>query len=566
MLAHLWRKLATLTGPPALPVARAAGRVWYLTPAGAELFGPNGPRIDRWLADGSAVQVKANATRTLYRVELPTATVYVKHCRVTSAEGWVREVLRPPKARLEFENALALRARGIPAVEPLAWGGPDSHWPGENFLITRAAPGVPFTDYLERQLPALPPHERPASRRQAAHALARLFALLHDAGVNHPDPHPGNLLVELPACGVPHFTLLDLHDVRTGPPLGWAESRGNLVLLNRYFELRVSRSDRARFWHTYLGSRATLSIAPPAEVRDRANELERATRASNIRFWAGREQRWLGSNRTIRRVRHGTLSGLAVRDLPDEFLRGLLADPDAAFAPDASGRPPRILKDCPTSTVAVIPMPTPAGTVPVVFKRVNVRSWVTPVRNLVHRSAVLRSWSAGHSLRDRHIPTPRPLAVFHRHRCGCPTEGYLLTELVPGAVQLDDAVAAGARPALLKLARVLRMMHDRGVSHRDLKAANILLANGADPVLIDLVGVRTGVRLDVARRAKELARLNVSFLTSPDVTWSDRLRFLRAYLSAGPGLGVGWKSWWDLLSRATAVKVERNRRHGRALG
>lgn len=562
MLAHLWRKLVTLTGPPALPAAREAGRVWYLTTAGADLFGPGGPQLDRWMADGSAVPVKSNATRTLYRVELPSAAVYVKHCRVNSPRGWVREALRPPKARLEFENALALRASGIPAVEPLAWGGSDSHWPGDNFLITRAIPGVPFTHYLEHQLPARPADERAAARRQTARALARLFALLHDAGVNHPDPHPGNLLVEVPPCGVPRFTLLDLHDVRTGPPLGWGESRENLVLLNRYFELRADRADRARFWHAYRGSRTALPAAGPAELRARANELERATRASNLRFWAAREQRWLGSNRTIRRVRRGALRGLAVRDLPDDFLRTLLADPDAPFAA-ATG--PTILKDCATSTVAVIPMPTPAGVVPVVFKRVNAKSWASPVKNLLHRSAILRSWSNGHTLRDRQLPTPRPLAVFHRHRLGCPTVGYLLTELVPGAVQLDAAVAAGAEEAPLRLARVLRMMHDRGVSHRDLKAANILLARGTDPVLIDLVGVRTGVRLDVARRAKELARLNVSFLSSRDVTLSDRLRFLRAYLSAGPALGVGWKSWWDLVSRATAAKVERNRRSGRAL-
>lgn len=562
MLAHLWRKLVTLTGPPDLPAVRTPGRVWYLTPAGAELFGPAGPRLDRWLADGSAVAVKANATRTLYRVEVPAGTVYVKHCRVTSPRGWLREAIRPPKARLEFENALALRAGGIPAVEPLAWGGSDSHWPGDNFLITRAVPGVPFTHYLEHHLPALRPGERPAARRQAARALARLFALLHDAGVNHPDPHPGNLLVEITPCGVPRLTLLDLHDVRTGPPLGWAESRENLVLLNRYFELRADRADRARFWHAYRGARVTLPPPDPAELRARADELERATRASNLRFWAAREQRWLGSNRTIRRVRHGTLRGLAVRDLSDDFLRTLLADPDAPFAA-ATG--PHVLKDCASSTVVVIPMPTAAGPVPVVFKRVNAKSWVGPVKNLFHRSAVLRSWSSGQSLRDRCLPTPRPLAVFHRRRLGFPTVGYLLTELVPGAVQLDAAVAAGAAGPLLRLARVLRMMHDRGVSHRDLKAANILLANGADPVLIDLVGVRTGVRIDVPRRAKELARLNVSFLSSRRVTRSDRLRFLRAYLAAGPALGVGWKKWWALVSRATAAKVERNRRAGRAL-
>jgi hypothetical protein len=303
-----------------------------------------------------------------------------------------------------------------------------------------------------------------------------------------------------------------------------------------------------------------VSLCPPSdgELRDAAKELESQTHASNLRLWAGREGRWLGSNRTIRKVRGGSVRGLAVRDLPEEFLQSLLADPDAAFA-----RPGvRLLKDCTSGTVAVLAMPTAAGPVPVVFKRVKLRSWLDPLKNVFRRSQALRSWASGHALRDRWLPTPRPLAVFHRHRGGLPTEGYILTEMVPDPAPLRPA----GRDLTGRLARTLRAMHDRGVSHRDLKAPNILLARGTEPVLIDLVGVRTRVRLTVEKRAKELARLSASFASDPAVTHSDRLHFLRAYLAGGPALGVGWKNWWKLVSEATAAKVARNRREGRVLG
>jgi tRNA A-37 threonylcarbamoyl transferase component Bud32 len=480
---------------------------------------------------------------------------------VTSPRAWGREVIRLPKAQLEFDNATALRERGVPAVEPLAWGGRDSLWPGESFLVTRALTGTPFLQFLERDLVAMPPAERRAVRRQLALALALLFARLHDAGVAHPDPHPGNLLVELPASGEPRFALLDLHDVRVGKPLTWPESLANLALFNRWFQMRATRADRLRFWHAYRRSRVSLRAPTTSEFRDGAKQLEVETHASNLRLWAGREGRWLGSNRTIRAVRRGPLRGLAVRDLPDDFLQSLLADPDAVFA-RADGR---VLKDCPSATVAVVPMPTPGGAVPVVFKRVNVRSWLDPLKNLVRRSHAVRSWANGHALRDRWLPTPRPLAVFHRYRGGLPAEGYILTEMVPDAAPLRPA----GRDLIERLARVLRAMHDRGVSHRDLKAPNILLADGTDPVLIDLVGVRTRVNLTVAKRAKELSRLNASFVNDPAVSRTDRLRFLRVYLATGPRLGgaeVDWKSWWKLVSRATAAKVARNRRTGRVLG
>ena len=554
----LLRKFATFTRSPGLPVVRLRGRVWHLAPGGAELFGAGGPDVERWVASGSAAVVKANPARTVYRVELAGGTVFVKHCRVTSPRAWGREIIRMPKARLEFDNARALRERGVPAVEPLAWGASDSHWPGESFLITRALAGVPFLHFLERDLAAMPAAAGRAARRHLALALAQLIARLHDAGVAHPDPHPGNLLVELPESGIPRFALLDLHDVRVGRPLTWPESRDNLALFNRWFQMRTARPERARFWHAYRTSRVSLRPPTAGELCDGAKDLERQTHASNLRLWAGREGRWLGSNRTIRKVRRGSLRGLAVRDLPDDFLQSLLADPDAVFS-----RPGvRLLKDCPSATVAVVAMPTAAGPVPVVFKRVNVRSWLDPLKNLVRRSQALRSWLNGHALRDRWLPTPRPLAVFHRHRGGLPAEGYVLTEMVPDAAPLRPA----GRELSDRLARTLRAMHDRGVSHRDLKAPNILLANGTEPVLIDLVGVRTQVQLTVEKRAKELARLSASFVNDPAVTRADRLRFLRTYLASGPALGVDWKNWWELVSRATAAKVARNRRAGRVLG
>ena len=168
--------------------------------------------------------------------------------------------------------------------------------------------------------------------------------------------------------------------------------------------------------------------------------------------------------------------------------------------------------------------------------------------------------------------------MFHRRRAGfLPAEGYLLTEKVPDAVGLPEAVKACRDAAILRawaerLARVVRTMHDRGVSHRDLKAPNVMLQGAASdpanaaPVLIDLVGVTASTdAVPFARRAKELARLNASFLTMPHVTRGERLRFLRAYLAVG-AREADWKKWWKAVSQATAAKVAKNRRSGRAIG
>jgi tRNA A-37 threonylcarbamoyl transferase component Bud32 len=573
MWGDVLRKLGSLVTPPAQPAVRAAGRVWHLSAEGEVLFGATGPAYDRWLADGAMEVVKHGPHRTVYRVALARTAVYVKHCRINGPRARGREIMRPPKARLEFENARRLLALGIGAAVPLAWGTADSIWPGESFLITRdLAPAAPFTDFVEARLREFPPDDQRHILRQLARGLGRFMALLHDSGVMHPDPHPGNVLVEVPPSLVPHFSLLDVHAVRFGAPLSWNESRANLILYNRWFQLRATAVDRMRFWREYRLARQTL---PVAEVAHReAVELERATLASNRRFWLARTARYRGTHRTIRKVRAGSVRGLSVRDLPEEFLRELLRDPDAAFTrPDT-----HLLKECVSSTVAELKMPTPDGSRTVILKRVNGRGALDPVKNLFRSSAVWRSWLFGHGLCERWLPTPRPLALFHRYRYGIfPAQGYLLTEQVPDAVGLPEAVRACRDTAILRawierLARVVRAMHDRGVSHRDLKAPNVMLRGArsdpasATPVLIDLVGVRAGrAGVPFARRARELARLNASFLEVRHVTRTERLRFLRAYLCAGERQS-DWKRWWTAVSRATAVKVAKNRRTGRVIG
>lgn len=556
------RKLGSLVSSPVGPTVRADGRVWHLSAEGHALFGTIGPALDCWLADCATV-VKHGSHRTVYRVQLPTGAVYVKHCRINGPRAWAREVMRPPKARLEFENAERLISLGIGAAVPLAWGTADSLWPGESFLITRdLSPATPFTEYVESR--AFGTRER----QNLACALGRFLALLHDRGVTHPDPHPGNLLAETRDNEL-RFSLLDVHAVRFGRPLSWGDSLTNLVRYNRWFQLRATAADRARFWRAYRLARQTVAFAP-----EDAAKLEAATLASNRRFWLARTARYAGTHRTVRKVRRGRVRGLAVSDLPPDFLHQLLENPDAAFERSDTA----LLKRCEGSTVAELVMPTPDGPRAVILKRVNVKSAFDPLKNLFRSSAVRRSWLLGHGLCERQLPTPRPLAMFHRRRIGIfPAEGYLLTEKVPDAVGLSEAVRACRDPLLLRvwaerLARVVRTMHDRGVSHRDLKAPNVMLQGVAiDPasattVLIDLVGVRASAAAVPPKRcAKELARLNASFLATPHATRTERLRFLLTYLRTGTRR-ADWKSWWKLVSEATAAKVAKNFRSGRTIG
>jgi tRNA A-37 threonylcarbamoyl transferase component Bud32 len=570
----------------------SAGVRWRLAPAALgpadvdRLIGPSGLRLQEWLADGSACPVKQAPHRTLFRVVLPGLDFHVK-CYPAARGGWLRRRAGRPAARREFERTLALARRGVPVPQPLAVGESLGTGPREGFLITRTlADAAPLDAFLQAAAD-IPP----ALRQALARALGRLLARLHDAGLEHDDLHPGNVLLRLRPGAGPELFLVDLLQARLGPPLGWRAARDNLVVLNRWFHLRCDRTDRSRFWHAYRDARA--GGIPDDPLGELPRELERFTLRSNLRFWHAHDRRCLGGNRHFRRFRQGDCTGHAVADLDDATLASFLADPDAPFAAPGA----RVLKDGGDSRVVGLELPGPDGPRAVVYKWFPLRRALDPLAALARPTQALRSYVLGHALRLRCLPTPRPLAVWHRRRAGLCREGYLLTEKVPDALDLRafvEQIPAEARSARLRrlidhLARLLARLHERHLSHRDLKAANLLVSpapavltgrGGIAPLgpetpdepdgdqiwLIDLVGVRRLRQVSWRRRVLDLTRLHASFHRHPGVSRADKLRFLRAYLAWGLRGRPGWKRWWRAIAAATRAKVRRNRRAGRPLG
>jgi tRNA A-37 threonylcarbamoyl transferase component Bud32 len=561
---------------------------WHILPdllhndphgSAAKLFQPAGPPLDEWQAAGHAAVVKHAPHRTVYRVVLPGLDFHLKQYRRADARAWLRELVRPTKARLEWERTLAVVERGVPTVAPLAFGeAADSA--ACSFLATRTLPdAAPLNAFLETTLPAFAPPRKARIRQRVAVALGELLACMHDAGVTQHDLHPGNVLLRLDADDVPHLRLIDLYAAEVGEPLPWDASRANLVVFNRWFMLRSERSDRLRFWHAYHRTRRHVggeawfrADARHAEHAATVRDLEHRTLASNVRFWRALDKRCLGTNRYFRAVSHGDVAGHVVADLPAEAVQPFLADPDEPFRrPDA-----QFLKQSASSTVIVLDLPGEGGPRRAIYKRFAVTHWTDPLVALVRRTPALRSYVLGHGLRLRFLPTPRPLGVWHRYQYGLPRDGYLLTEMVPGATDLHEHVAQMLRAgtaesrALLRvlidrLARLIGTLHHRRLSHRDLKASNVLV-RGDELTLIDLVGVMRHRKLRRSRRIQNLARLNASSACCPGLTRSDKLRFLRVYLRWGLRGREGWKRWWREIEQATREKVERNLRNGRPLG
>jgi hypothetical protein len=321
-------------------------------------------------------------------------------------------------------------------------------------------------------------------------------------------------------------------------------------------------------------------------------EVEERTLASNRAFWRSLDGRCLENNRRFQRVSSPGVSGHAVTDLDEGTLQSLLRDPDAPFRMEGV----KLFKNSRSSTVAELHLPLGGVMQPAIYKRFRVTSWLDPWVALLRPTGAARSWVLGHGMRLRWLPTPRPLLLLHRKNWGLLNEGYLLTAKVQNAEDLHDFMnrmkslppderKRQIRPVLEQVARLIRGLHVRRLSHRDLKASNLLVTKETDAALqsasaepldhwpltnsriwfIDLVGVRRHWRLGRGRRVQNLGRLNASFLGHPALTNADRLRFLLIYLESGLRGGSDWKGWWRAIAVATRAKIARNRRTGRPL-
>jgi tRNA A-37 threonylcarbamoyl transferase component Bud32 len=580
----------------------AGGIRWHVAPEYHQLLlAKDGLPLASWLREGKATVIKRGPHRQVFRVELPGLSCYVKRNLVPDIKTWLRQLVRPSKARMELDRILALRARNIPTVEPLALGEQQGFLGiGDSYLVTRTLEGTEQLNALMARNAAFAESRRRRIRQALAVELGRFVGRLHAAGIRHDDLHAANLLVRLHADDRPELFLIDLNAVTAGAALSWCDRRDNLVLLNRWFVPRSRRTDRLRFWRAYYEASGAgvwpTDAAGPREHFARARDVEEHTWISSRVFWTDRDRRCLRSNRYYRKVSGPSIAGHAVTDLDEDALTELIADPDQPF------NRPRVplLKNSRGSTITEMDIRVGGVLRRVIYKRFRVTTWTDPWRSLVRRSPALRSWFFGQALRERCVPTARPLAVLHRRRHGMHYEGYLVTEKIDGACDLGAMLHEIAvmphgearrrlRGHIDDVARAVRELHRWRFSHRDLKAANVLVsrdgAAAAQPSessdtgvipnylpwpaaavwLIDLVGVRSLARLPRGRKIQNLARLNASFAHSALLTRTDRLRFLRVYLQWGLRGRDGWKSWWRGIAAATTAKVRRNLRGGRPL-
>lgn len=556
---------------------------WHCRESWAQvLLGPKGLRLDEWLGDGDVEVVKHGPHRSVYRVRVERREFFVKHFRCCTIWDRLRHWFRRSPARREWLKAERIAKLGISTIRPVAWQEETGRGPvGDSFLVTEAIlNGCSLDEYQRRYLPLLSPNERRTVGRRLLTDLARFMGRIHQSGIHHHDLHPGNVVVLLEGdrplvdrerdCY--RFHLIDVGGVRFTKALTWSATRTALAVLNAAWGGRMSRTDRYRFWESYLAVRPRLKVPPSSQV---IQQLKKRTERY-CRFRLRRlDRRTLRTNHDFVALRTPSGRSHGVSEMPVDTLRKISASAETLLWENMH-QPVKLDRG---SLIVEADLCLGDDTVHVAYKRYRARKWWKQLLAPFRPARAVQSWKRGHALQLRGIPAARPVVAVERRRPWYRCESYLAVQWIEGSENLHlylwrmaekptQVRMCQANRCAESIGRLLGRMHAQRVLHGDLKGSNLLVAdrNGRiESFLVDVDDVCLDADTSRANRVADLARLAASLEAHPWVSRTVRLRFLRAYLKAAGQNSTEWKCLWQAIARRSGRINHRKRRKQQAI-
>jgi hypothetical protein len=160
------------------------------------------------------------------------------------------------RGETEFRTLGQMRALGIPAVRPVAYGSRRvGHFVTACFLITEEVPQAANLTSFACDAATGVRTVGPAQRRAMARQLAHQVSEMHAVGFSHGQLFWRNVLVRTGPHGEPEFFFLDAHPAkpwqRFSRPLRWWQSE--LAHVAASATPFTSRTERLRFARHYFG-------------------------------------------------------------------------------------------------------------------------------------------------------------------------------------------------------------------------------------------------------------------------------------------------------------------------
>jgi len=258
--------------------------------------------------------------------------------------------------------------------------------------------------------------------------------------------------------------------------------------------------------------------------------------------------------------------------IPEPLRRSIAANPDNLIQA-ALSRPVKIGRE---SLIVEAELTVSNRSVPVAIKQYRSRTIWKALAAIFRPAKAMQNWYKAEFLLSHDIATPQPLLACRPRGWMTSSTSFLVTPWIGNSENLhlfgwriaNRLLAERLRIAVRcadALGQLIGRMHTAGATHRDLKAANLLVVEENCNVivyLIDLDGLQPGKYVRFKRQVRDLARLTAGLTAHPWVTRSICRRFLCAYLRQFPERSIDWKPLW----RAIAKETERIICHKRKLG
>lgn len=258
--------------------------------------------------------------------------------------------------------------------------------------------------------------------------------------------------------------------------------------------------------------------------------------------------------------------------MPESLRRSIAANPGKLIRA-AACRPVKIGRE---SLLGETELTVGDRLMAVAVKQYRPRTLWKALAAIFRPAKAIENWRKAEFLLAREIATPQPLLACRPRDWTTSSTSFLVTRWIGGAENLHlFAWRITARPPTERLrvatrcaaalGRLLGRMHAAGAVHRDLKAANLLVAEkGCETIvyLVDLDGLRPSGQVRFERQARDLARLAAGLAAHPWIGRSICRRFLRAYLEEFSAAGSTWKPLWRAIAVEAIGIIRRKQRCG----
>lgn len=498
-----------------------------------------------------SVRIKHSKARTVYH--LTHQHLLLKIFRPVTRLDQLRFTLFSSKAELEFEAIRFAQENHVPTSVPVGFGVDSQR---QSYLFIEAIPEVYpldrlFTDhYLQTKR---------TQRNEILREIATCIAQMHKGGLLHSDFHAGNILF---SERQKKAWIIDLYHYKKNPKRHWNACLQNLVIFNRVFQVKASRTDRFRFFRYYIEGWHSFS-------KQDCLWLESQTQLSNQQFWRHREQRCFKENKYFGKIAYHHYTGFAKKnpqletfELPPDYWPRLFEFlqtpvhyplPDGAVWIKSKSRTTRVLKILYNAQAYYVKQYLP-------------QSFNYQLKSLFRSSRAKKAWFLGYSLLTRGLQTADPILVLEKRTYGLLQDSILVVKEIPSFQETRLLESSDSRQRQLEtFARIFRQFHDRGFTHRDLKGPNLLW--GTEGLyFIDLDGVSQITPSDTIR-CRDLGRFIFWFkeesagyrLSSEEIDY-----FIRSYLQLWPTLISSGKEqyYFQTIQRYLEKKLRHRQKKG----